>query len=251
MINPKVLEKEISNLLDDFYRRRISKISELKLKDTVKRKNPYLYKAIGVEKASEIVEQLLTAYMSSSDEGIFGNIFFEPLAKFVSGGQVSPSEGVDIAIENDKVYKAIAVKSGPSVFNAQSKRRQAQDFKALNNRLKKLQKQFDPIVGYCYGKKKQKNPNADFKELAGQDFWAEITGDEDFYLKIIQLMKEKPNQHVDQYKKAWSAAVNRFTKEFVEEFCFDNGAIDWEKLTKFNSGNIEIKNTRKVVKKSK
>lgn len=154
MIND--LEAKIGELLDDFYSRRIQKVKTLRLGDALKRKNPYLYRAIGVQKASEIVEGLLMAYMSSSDEGIFGDAFFEPLAKFVSGGTVSPSEGVDVAIETETTYKAIAVKSGPSVFNSQSKRRQADDFKAVGNRLKKLQKMFDPIVGYGYGNKQQK-----------------------------------------------------------------------------------------------
>jgi hypothetical protein len=177
--------------------------------------------------------------MSSSDEGIFGDAFFEPLAKFVSGGVVSPSEGVDVAIETDTTYKAIAVKSGPSVFNAQSKRRQSDDFRALGNRLRKLQKHFDPIVGYCYGKKQQRNvDNAPFRELAGQAFWEEITGDSDFYLKIIRLMKNKPQEHLPVYREAWDAAVNRFTRDFIQDFCDEDGSIDWEKLVKFNSGRL-------------
>ena len=113
-ITSQQLEDKIGELLDGFYQRRNDKINTLKLKDALKRKNPYLYRAIGVQKASEIVEGLLSAYMSSSDEGIFGDAFFGPLAKFVSGGVVSPSEGVDIAKETATTYMAIAVKSGPS-----------------------------------------------------------------------------------------------------------------------------------------
>lgn len=236
VVDSKQIEEKIAELLDKFYERRIDKIQTLKLKQTLKRKNPYLFRAIGNQKASDIVEEILKAYMSSSDEGIFGDAFFEPLAQFVSGGTVSPSEGVDVAIETDTTYKAIAVKSGPSVFNAQSKRRQESEFKSLENRLRKLQKHFDPIVGYSYGNKKQKNPNAPFRELAGQDFWQEITGDPDFYLKIIRLMKDKPQKHLTEYQQAWDAAVNRFSKEFMEEFCYEDGTIDWEKLTQLNSG---------------
>lgn len=237
MFDEKELERKIAELLDDFYRRRIDKISTLQLKNTLKRKNPYLYRAIGVQDAGEIVKELLTAYMSSSDEGIFGDAFFEPLAKYVSGGYVSPSQGVDVVMETEAQYKAIAVKSGPSVFNAQSRRRQEQDFLTLRNRLSKLQKQFDPLVGYAYGNKQsRKKEDRVFRELAGQAFWQEITGEPDFYLKIIRLMKDKPQEHLQEYQDAFSAAVNRFTKEFVEEFCFDDGSIDWEKLTVFNSG---------------
>lgn len=235
MFSSEELEQKIADLLDDFYKRRIDKISGLKLKDTLKRKNPYLYRAVGVQKASQIVEEILIAYMSSSDEGIFGDAFFEPLAKFVSGGQVSPSEGVDVVRETETKYTAIAVKSGPSVFNSQSKKKQIQDFQALESRLRKLQKHFDPIIGYSYGRKKQKKETA-YRELAGQVFWTEITGEEEFYIKIIHLMKDKPAEHLLQYRQSFDAANNRFTKEFIDSFCFEDGNIDWEKLLVFNSG---------------
>ena len=34
--------------------------------------------------------------------------------------------------------------------------------------------------------------------------------------------------------------VNRFTKEFIDRFCDDTGAIDWVKLVGFNSGNYDL-----------
>ncbi|MEI8121142.1 MAG: PmeII family type II restriction endonuclease [bacterium] len=232
------LEKLVCKCLDDFYCRRIAKLSGLKLKDTLKRKNPYLFRAVGTQTASEIVGQLLAAYMSSSDEGIFGDAFFEPLAKAVSGGVSSPSEGVDIAIETVDSYTAIAVKSGPSVFNAQSKRRQDQDFQALHKRLLKLQKHFEALVGYCYGSKKPKAETGRwvFRELAGQEFWGRLTGDDDFYMKIIDAMKGRPEIHRQSFEEEWNKAVNRFTGEFIKEYCEKDGSINWHALVELNSG---------------
>ena len=234
-LSDEELETKIEELLDAFCRRRIEKLNELKLNQTLTKKNPYLFKATGVQKAAEIVEQLLKAFSSSSDEGIFGDVFFEPLAQYVSGGEVSPSEGVDIAMQNDTTYRAIAVKSGPSVFNAQSKRRQLQDFETLEARIRRLRKHFDPVIGYSYGRK-QKQKEGKVRELAGQAFWQEITGNPDFYLKIINLMKDKPLIHQPAYEKAWNATLNRFTRDFINDFCSEDGQINWEKLTKFNSG---------------
>lgn len=92
------------------------------------------------------------------------------------------------------------------------------------------------LRGTSVHEKLVKNSKAPFRELAGQAFWQEITGDADFYLKIIRLMKDKPHKHTTIYHTAWDAAVNRFTKEFIDEFCHKDGSIDWEELTKFNSG---------------
>lgn len=236
------VEEKIQELLSDFYKQRIATLNGLKLKSALKRKNPYLFKSIGLNEASELVELMLAAYMSSSDEGIFGNVFFEPLARFVGVGDVAPCEGVDIARQDGDIYTAIAVKSGPNVFNAQSRKRQIDDFNSLKNRLRKVYKHVDPVVGYCYGRKgTRKNSNKAFRELAGQAFWAEITGDPEFYLKIIKLMKDFPLQHLPEYKEAWARALNRFTGEFIAEFCDNKGAILWEKIVEFNSSSTPSK----------
>ena len=236
-IKKKELEQIVSDALDEFYKRRINKLSGLKLKQTLRRKNPYLFRAIGTNDAAEIVEQILTAYMSSSDEGIFGDAFFEPVAKAVSKGRASTGEGVDITKEDGRCYKAIAVKSGPSVFNAQSRRRQNQDFQALRSRLRKVQMHFDAIVGYSYGRKiSEANDTKIFRELSGQAFWEELTGDENFYLKILHAMREKPEKHRTQYMIEWDKAKNRFAKDFMDDFCHEDGSIDWDKFLEFNSG---------------
>lgn len=236
-LTPEIIEQHVHACLDAFYTRRIAKLSTLKLKDALKRKNPYLFRAIGTESAAEIIGQILAAYMSSSDEGIFGDAFFEPLARLVSGAVSAGGEGADIVLETDTVYKAFAIKSGPSVFNAQSRRRQDQEFNSLQKRMYKLQKKFDAVVGYCYGRKKSAiTSDQIFRELAGQAFWEELTGDADFYLKIITAMKSKPSEHKIIFQQEWNKAVNRFTRDFTTEYCSLDGSIDWAKLLTFNSG---------------
>ena len=232
------IEKHVETCLEEFYKCRIAKLSTLNLKDALKRKNPYLFRAIGVESPVELVSQLLGAFMSSSDESIFGNTFFEPLARLISGAATAGGEGADIILEDAVTYKAIAVKSGPSVFNAQSRRRQNQDFMSLRSRMLKLQKHFDAVVGYCYGKKQstKKASNTIFRELAGQAFWEELTGDADFYLKIIKAMKNKPAEHKTVFLEEWENALNRFVHDFTDNFCTSKGAIDWDKFLLFNSG---------------
>ncbi|MDQ6660146.1 MAG: hypothetical protein M3Z24_04185 [Chloroflexota bacterium] len=52
-MNQLELENLIRQSLDIFYRRRIEKLSELKLSDILRKKNPYLLRAVGVQKASD------------------------------------------------------------------------------------------------------------------------------------------------------------------------------------------------------
>lgn len=243
-MNSEDLEKLIAKCLNDFYIRRTKKIEELKLKEFLEKKNPYLFRATGIEKASEIVEDILKAFISSSDEGIFGDAFFEPIAKMVSGGIASPSSGVDIAIEGAKTYTAIAMKSGPHWGNAGQLTKQNTDFVALQSRLYKLQKQFDPVIGHGYGRLNNHPKGKVYRNSSGEVFWTELTGDPDFYLKLIRLMKDEPQKHRPAYKLAWNAAINRFTGDFIKEFCDTAGRIDWEKLTIFVSSKTKPKTVR-------
>ncbi|HEX9975961.1 MAG TPA: PmeII family type II restriction endonuclease [Dehalococcoidales bacterium] len=230
------LEALISTCLHDFYERRLQKVRELKLKTFLRRKNPYLFRALGIQKASEIVERVLTDYISSSDETIFGDAFFEPIARIASRGKASDAEGVDFVVESGKRIVAVALKSGPNIYNASQKKRQSQEFLAVRSRLYKLHKQFDPILGHAYGRLRTE-PTKDrvYRDSSGQEFWAEITGDDDFYLKLARLMKDAPTKHRKEYNPAWDAAINRFTAEFIKDFCFPDGNIDWEKLVRFVS----------------
>ena len=175
--------------------------------------------------------------MSSSDEGIFGDAFFEPISKLCSGGHVAPAAGIDVAIETENTYKAIAVKSGPNIFNASQAKRMNDEFLELRSRMWKIHKQFDALLGHGYGRKSS-DPSSKriYRVRSGQTFWQELTGDSEFYLKLIRLMRDYPTKHRIQFEEEWAKAVNRFELQFLEEFSNADGGIDWEKLTQFNSG---------------
>ena len=232
--------KAIAHALDEFYGSLIEKIDGLDIIKIMKRKNPYLYRAKAMENASEIVENVLNAFVSSSEETIFGNCFFEPLAIAASGGNKALAEGIDIMVQDNdsNTIYAVAVKSGPSVFNADSKKRQEQNFMAASKLAQQAKARYEAVIGYAYGRKKESGRGKPkmYRELAGKYFWTELTGDDDFYLKIVHFMGELPEQYVAAYKESYNKAFNRLVREFSIKFCKKDGSIDWEKLVEFNSG---------------
>jgi Type II restriction endonuclease EcoO109I len=231
------LEELIRKSLEDFHIKRINGLSTLKLRTVLRKKNPYLFRAVGVQKASEIVSEILRAHVTSSDETIFGNAFFEPIAQICSGGRTSDSEGVDVTVETETVYKAIAVKSGPNIFNSSAAKRQDQEFRSLASRLLKIHKRFDPLLGLGYGRRfGEPTKDRSYRIRSGQAFWEELTGDSDFYLKLIDLMRDYPIQHRIEFEKEWGKAINRFEYDFLINFGNEDGSINWEKLLIFNSG---------------
>ena len=230
-------ETLVKKCLQDFYERRLQTLNKLKLRQALKKKNPYLFRAIGVVTASEIVGGILTAFMSSSDEGIFGDAYFEPIAKVASGGVVASGAGIDIAIESESTYTAVAVKSGPNIFNSSQSKRMNSEFTELRSRMLKLKKQFDALLGHAYGTRwGEPNQSRIYRIRSGQAFWCELTGDPQFYIKLLDWMGEFPARHRQEYEKAYGKAVNRLTREFLLEFATAEGDIDWVKLLEFNSG---------------
>ena len=184
--------------------------------------------------------------MGASDETLFGDAFFEPIAQIASGAKVAEGEGVDFTIEYPNRILVVALKSGPNIFNSSQAKRQSQEFAAVRNRLYKIQKQFDPVLGHGYGRRNSKPTTTRiYRDSSGQRFWKEITGDANFYLKLIKLMKDAPSKHRQQYAPKWGAAVNRLTVAFAKDFCFANGRIHWEKLVKFVSEDIPLKTAKK------
>ena len=232
--------KAVATALETFYANLIEKIDGLNIKKVMKLKNPYLYRAKAMQSASEIVESVLTAFVSSSEETIFGNCFFEPIAIAASGGNKALAEGIDIMIQDNttNTISAIAVKSGPAVFNADSKKRQEQNFMVASKLAQQVKARYEAYIGYCYGKKKDSGRGKPkmYQELAGKRFWTELTGDEDFYIKIIGYMGTMPEKYVADYKESYNKAANRLVREFSNSFCKEDGSIDWEKLVEFNSG---------------
>ena len=230
----------IATALETFYTTLIEKIDKLNIQKVMKRKNPYLYRAKAMQSASEIVDSVLTAFVSSSEETIFGNCFFEPIAIAASGGHKALAEGIDIMFQDNisNTIYAIAVKSGPSVFNADSKKRQEQNFMSASKLAQQAKARYEAYIGYCYGKKNDSGRGKPkmYQELAGKRFWAELTGDEEFYIKIINYMGTMPEQYVAEYKESYNKAANRLVREFSNSFCKEDGSIDWEKLVEFNSG---------------
>lgn len=101
-MNPSKLEAFIHETLEEFYRQRIEKLAKVKLRDVLGYKNLYLLCADGGQSGGAIVEEMLRAYMSLSDESIFGDAFIESVAR-------TGSEEVNGSSESDSAYKAIAL----------------------------------------------------------------------------------------------------------------------------------------------
>jgi DNA modification methylase len=55
------------------------------------------------------------------------------------------------------------------------------------------------------------------------------------YIDIIEPLSTNAKEKNEEFLKSYNNMLNKFTKEFIMDFCLEDGSIDWEKLVKFNS----------------
>ncbi len=230
--------------IDQFHQNRIKKVENLKLKTILSKKNPYLFKAKYNVTAHDIVKSLADAFLSSAEETVFGD-WMEGLAIFVNqqvyGGWKSSAKGVDLEFDKDDVRYIVSIKSGPNWGNSSQVNKLKEDFKSAKRTLRtsKSNLTIEAINGCCYGK--DNNPDkGDYIKYCGQDFWYFISGEKSLYIDIIEPLATKAKERNEEFQKRYAQMINVFTKEFIDEFCKENGEIDWEKLVKYNSGSVSL-----------
>lgn len=241
MKNPK-LRKEIIKYIEEkissFHQKRISSLDTLKLKEILKRKNPYLFKAKYILTAEQLIKGLVDAHISSNEETIFGD-WLEGLAIFINekvyGGWKSGITGIDLEFNNEKVRNIVTIKSGPNWGNSSQIIKMKNDFKTAMRTLRTSNSQLiiKAVNGCCYGRD-NKYDKGDYFKLCGQRFWYFISGEPELYIEIIQPLGTKAKERNDEFLQSYAQMVNKFTFEFGNGFC-KNGKIEWEKLVKFNS----------------
>jgi hypothetical protein len=238
----KVCEYVNDNIVD-FHERREKSLEELKLEKLL-RKNPYLFKAKNINTAGELISGLLEAFLSSSEEKLFGD-FLEGLAVFTAemtcGGHKSPAQGMDLEFINNGVHYIVSIKSGPSWGNSSQQNKLEQDFKNAVIRVKQSKRGINvqPVLGICYGRTKTSYLRG-YLKVVGQNFWYLISEDAHLYTDIIEPIGYKAKEHNQAFLEAKNRLTNRFTKLFIDQFCDESGSISWARLVEFNSGNFDL-----------
>jgi len=233
----------VSSNIVDFHNRRIKSLEDLTL-DKLLNKNPYLFKAKNITKASELIEGLLNAFLSSSEEKLFGD-FLEGLAIYVASktcdGHKSVAPGVDLEFFNQGFHYVVSVKSGPNWGNSSQQKKLEEDLRNAVMRAKQLNRgaNVQAILGICYGKNKTRYLRG-YLKVVGQNFWYLISENKDLYTEIIEPIGYKAHEHDEAFLMQRAGLFNTFTKSFIDRFCDAKGIIDWVRLVEFNCGNFDL-----------
>ncbi len=238
-LNLKDVTLYVEQNIGIFHEKRIQRLDRLKLSQVLKRKNPYLFKAKNVLTAEQIIKGLVDAHISSNEETIFGD-WLEGLAIFINdkvySGRKSGITGIDLEFDNNGTRNIVTIKSGPNWGNSSQIAKMVADFKTAKKTLRTSNSQlnFVAVNGCCYGKD-SKPDKGDYFKYCGQRFWEFISGNGELFTEIIEPLGHNAKEKNDNFLKSYSQMINKFTREFSNYFCKDNGEIDWDKLVRFNS----------------
>lgn len=241
VLNLDDVKEYVNDHVVDFHRRRIKSLEELRLEKLLT-KNPYLFKAKNLRTPELLVRDLLSAFLSSSEEKLFGD-FLEGLAVFVAertcGGHKSTAQGVDLEFFNNDTHYVVSIKSGPNWGNSSQQSKLEQDLQTATARLKQARRNLNvqSVLGICYGKTKTAFIRG-YMKIVGQNFWYFISENLDLYTDIIEPIGHRAREHNESFEKERDKIISRFSIEMGNTF-FDakTGELDWVKLVQYNSGN--------------
>lgn len=243
------ISKYVEEHISEFHANRIAKLQNMNLKEMLSRKNPYMYKAKDIVTASQLVESLASATMSSAEESIFGN-WMEGVAHFVAetvyNGYKSSAEGIDLELDKDGVHYFISVKSGPAWSNSTSMKKQKEQFvkaaRVFNTSRKTVPTMC--IEGCCYGNDNHGYNDSTHEKYCGEKFWTLISGEPTLFVDIVEPLGYKAKEKNEEYKREYTRMINKFTAEFVNDYCNEDGDILWDKIVRLNAAIKEPKAQR-------
>lgn len=225
--------------INSFHTKRIEGLNALKLDKVLKKKNPYLFKAKYILTAQDIIKCLTDAFISSQEETIFGD-WLEGLAIFINksvfGGWKSGITGIDLEFDDDGVRYVVTIKSGPNWGNSSQIKKLKSDFSTAKRTLRTSNSKMNVIAvnGCCYGR--DNNPDkGDYQKYCGQRFWEFLSGDPELYKTLIRPLGHLAKEKNESFQQFHANLINKFTAEFLTNFCFETGAINWDRLVEFNS----------------
>lgn len=242
-LNLNEVREYVNENIVDFHKRKIKSLEELHLNKLLT-KNPYLFKAKDITTAGELITNLLEAFLSSSEEKLFGD-FLEGLAVLIAqktcSGHKSTAPGVALEFFNKNDYYVVSVKSGTNWGNSSQHNKLEHDFQNAVARVKQLKRatNVQPVLGICYGKTKTSYVRG-YLKVVGQNFWYLISENKDLYTDIIEPIGHRAIEHNENFMRERGRVINLFTKQFIDRYCDATGTIDWIRLVEFNSGNYDL-----------
>ncbi|MDA7984147.1 MAG: hypothetical protein MPJ52_01095 [Alphaproteobacteria bacterium] len=232
------VEGEIDGIVEGFSRRLEEKLTaNFNPQAVLRRKNPYLFCLRKAEEADRFAESILSAYLSSSEETIFGDLLEDcsiAVCHHARGGSKSTTEGIDLeyAGSEDQGRVIVQVKSSENWGNSGQRKRLEENFRTASRIYRRGARQrVTCIEGICYGRARIRDRGF-FYTYVGPSFWQEISGREETYLWLLEVIK----RHAENGLRGSREQACRSIVDFLDEAKISrDGKVNWENLLRYVS----------------
>ncbi|MCE2462870.1 MAG: hypothetical protein J4F46_03005 [Dehalococcoidia bacterium] len=141
----------LNGLRDHFINSLQTTLTTKTFRSLIARKNPYLYRASGIQTIEQLVDRALTDFVSSSTEGTFGSAL-DRVARRLPGNTPATGGEADLQRINGDVAEIYTIKSGPAGFNDASWTTTKNKMLRAKASLELSGYQVQLYVGFVYGR---------------------------------------------------------------------------------------------------
>jgi hypothetical protein len=227
-------QKDVSKKVLDILSNQLvikEKDSMKRIKSLISRSNPYML--VEFDNDIDFLLKVIETYLGKSWSTYHGNLL-EYIQCSLSGGVKSDEVGMDIDLQNNTYAGA---KSSSSWANADQRKTMERNSKRL-----KEKKQAKVFVTCAYGKGKKEYES--YTQLAGQEAWEFLTGDEDMYYKVLNALEEHKSEVIKLKESVYGDLTNDAI-EFWKKNFYTNHKFDKKKYIDYVSKKREVRKQNK------
>ena len=240
MISVSQVVSRIRSAVDEYRQGFLEGIRNTTL-DKLISKNSYLY-SNRIVTARDFLSQAFDAFLSSSEETMFGTMVMEKIAIAVVGAtKKSGTTGMDIDLPIGDYRLLISMKSGKSWGNAQSTGMQGVELKKAARTIGDISdSKVKRVMGIAYGKTRTstKISHADLK-FTGQTYWYVLSRNPNFYIELTDEIVRGAADFASSIVAEKAKVLQSLIPQFIQEYC-DPGTenILWGKLVRKTCTNL-------------
>ncbi len=233
-ITPERTAKLIQSVGDLYIARMEKRFTDLKLRERLKRTNPFLLQVRGVRTVREWAENQVTSALFASEEEAIGHVL-EMIIKTCHPEAEEPElpDDFDLQVTRSGLVKAYQVKMSWDCMPMSSRKNLSNTTVNCKKHYGEQGIEFEGIFAPCYGKASTTFPKGqNYMSMRSRDFWQEVgNGDDNYDVRVGEVCRMLCSEFRAQlYSNVIPRLIGALTKEGTKVFGNINGEIDYSRL---------------------
>lgn len=229
--NTADLIKAVGKLYIDRMEKRFT---DLKLRERLKRTNPFLLQVRGVRTVREWAENQVGSALFASEEEAIGHVL-EMIAKTCHPSAQPPTlpDDFDFQVTSPEKVRAFQIKMSWDCMPMSSRKNLSNTIVRCRAHYEAQGIEFEGIFAPCYGKAQTTSPPGQaYISMRSRDFWQEVgNGDPDYDARVGDVCRMLCSEFRAQlYSDTIPLLIDALTKEGIKVFGNANGEIDYTRL---------------------